>query len=81
VLAAAVSLTWLEQSMVRSWRGAAGRGGDPDQRRRLAAGGRDDPRAAGESDFDDINAFLERETARYGVKLSPAMQGDACSRS
>lgn len=30
-------------------------------------------RALKESDFTDVNAFLERELARYGVERSPAM--------
>jgi len=73
VLAAAVSLTWLEQSMVRAWRA-------PLEVAVVPING-DGSSEAGEmihalkmSDFDEINAFLERESARYGLKLSPAMQ-------
>jgi hypothetical protein len=73
ILAAAVSLTWLEQSLVRSWRGPLDVvmipiNGDGSQQAAETI------RALQESDFDDINVFLERETARYGVKLSPAMR-------
>ena len=73
ILAAAISLTWLEQSLVRSWRGPLDVvmipiNGDGSQQAAETI------RALQESDFDDINAFLERETARYGVKLSPAMR-------
>ena len=73
VLAAAASLTWLEQSLARSWRGpldvvVTPINGDGSQQAAETI------RALRESDFDDINAFLEREAARYGVKLSPAMR-------
>jgi len=73
VLAAAISLTWLEQSMVRSWRA-------PLDVEVIPINGDGSPqatetiRALRERDFDDINAFLQRETARYGVGLSPAMR-------
>jgi len=73
VLAAAASLTWLEQSMVGSWRA-------PLEVAVVPING-DGSSEAGEmihalkvSDFDEINAFLERESTRYGLKLSPAMQ-------
>ncbi len=73
ILVAAVSLTWLEQSLVRSWRGPLdvvvipiNGDGSPQAAETI--------RALRESDFDDINAFLERETARYGVRQSPVMQ-------
>lgn len=73
LLVAALSLTWLEQTMVRAWRlplevavvPINGDGSD------AAA---ETIRSLRASDFDDINAFLEREAARYGLKLSPAMQ-------
>ncbi|MHB9086114.1 MAG: hypothetical protein ACYC2V_06725, partial [Thiobacillus sp.] len=73
ILAAVISLTWLEQSLVRSWRGplevvVIPINGDGSQQAAETI------RTLQESDFDDINAFLERETARYGAKLSPAMQ-------
>jgi hypothetical protein len=73
VLAAAISLTWLEQTMVRAWRA-------PLEVAVIPINGDGSPEAAETiralqvSDFDDINAFLERESARYGLKLSPAMQ-------
>lgn len=73
VLAATAGLTWLEQSRVRAWRA-------PLEVMVIPING-DGSTAASETiralqagDFDDINAFLERETARYGVKQSPAMQ-------
>jgi len=73
VLAAAAGLTWLEQSMVRAWRGPLevavvpiNGDGSPEAEETI--------RALQAGDFDDINAFLENESARYGVKLSPAMQ-------
>lgn len=73
LLVAALSLTWLEQTMVRAWRlplevavvPINGDGSD------AAA---ETIRSLQASDFDDINAFLEREAARYGLKLSPALQ-------
>jgi hypothetical protein len=73
VLAAAAGLTWLEQTLVRAWR-------TPLEVAVVPINGDGSPaaaetiRALQASDFDDINAFLERESARYGVKLSPAMQ-------
>lgn len=73
VLAATLGFTWLEQSMVRSWRGPLevavipinGDGSD------AAA---EAIRTLAPDDFADIGAFLEREVARYGVKHAPAMQ-------
>ncbi|MGK2951900.1 MAG: hypothetical protein ACSLEZ_05890 [Thiobacillus sp.] len=73
VLAAAAGLTWLEQTVVRSWRAPLevvvspinGDGSSEAAAAILAL------RADG---FDDINAFVEREIARYGVRQSPAMQ-------
>lgn len=73
LLVAALSLTWLEQTMVRAWRlplevavvPINGDGSDA---------ATETIRSLQASDFDDINAFLEREAARYGLKLSPAMQ-------
>ena len=73
VLVAAVGLTWLEQSLVRSWRAPLdvavmpiNGDGSPEATEMI--------RTLKTSDFDDINAFLERESARYGARLSPAMQ-------
>lgn len=73
ILVAAVGLTWLEQTMVRAWRApldvaVVPVNGDGSSQAEEAI------RALKTSDFDDIGAFLERETARYGVKQSPAMQ-------
>ena len=48
VLAAAISLTWLEQSMVRGWRAPLEVVVIPINGDGSAAGGRDDPGAAGE---------------------------------
>ncbi len=73
VLAAAIGLTWLEQTLVRAW-------GAPLDVAVIPINGdgsveaTETIRALRVSDFDDIGAFLERETARYGVKLSPAVQ-------
>ncbi|KVW99643.1 hypothetical protein [Thiobacillus denitrificans] len=73
VLAAALSFTWLEQSMVRGWRAPLAVAVIP-----INGDGSTEAsetiRALQASDFDEINAFLERESARYGLKLSPAMQ-------
>jgi len=72
VLAAAIGLTWLEQTMVRSWRvpldvAVIPVNGDGSVQAEAAIG------ALHRSDFDDIGAFLQREASRYGVRLSPAM--------
>ncbi|MBW8328320.1 MAG: hypothetical protein K0M48_03940 [Thiobacillus sp.] len=73
VLGAAVGLTWLEQTLVRAWRA-------PLEVEVVPINGDGSPEATEmirtlkTSDFDDINAFLERELARYGARLSPAMQ-------
>jgi hypothetical protein len=72
VLAAAISLTWLEQTMVRSWRAPLEVSVTPingDGSAQAAAA----IRALKAGDFSDINAFLERELERYGVRRSPAM--------
>lgn len=73
VLAAAAGLTWLEQSMVRAWRVPLEVAVVP-----INGDGSSDAdemiRALKVDDFDEINVFLERETARYGLKQSPAMQ-------
>jgi hypothetical protein len=73
VLAFAAGLTWLEQTMVRAWRAPLdvavipingdGSSAADEMIRTLQA-----------SDFNDINAFLEREIERYGVKQMPAIQ-------
>jgi hypothetical protein len=73
VLAAAAGLTWLEQTLVRAWR-------TPLEVAVVPINGDGSPaaaqtiRALQARDFDDIDAFLVRESARYGAKLSPAMQ-------
>jgi hypothetical protein len=71
VLAAAISLTWLEQYMVRGWQSALDVqiipiNGDGSAAADAAIAALD------AADFADINDFLVRETARYGVALSPA---------
>lgn len=73
LLAAAATLTWLDQFMVRGWRAPLDVmlvpiNGDG------SAQAAETIRSLRPSDFDDINAFVERETARYGVKQSPALQ-------
>jgi hypothetical protein len=73
VLAAVIGFTWLEQFMVRGWRAPLDVAvipinGDGSEQAAAAI------RALKEHDFADVNAFLEREIARYGVKQSPAMQ-------
>ncbi len=71
-LAAAIGLTWLEQTMVRSWRA-------PLQVAIIPINGdgseqaSETIRALQASDFDDINPFLRREIARYGVGLKKPM--------
>lgn len=73
VLAAAFGLTWLERTMVRAWRAPLDVAVIP-----INGDGSDEAaeaiRALQASDFGDINAFLEREIARYGVKSLQAMQ-------
>lgn len=73
ILAAAFGLTQLEQFMVRGWRtpldvAVTPINGDG------SAQAADAIRALRASDFDDIGAFIERETARYGVRQAPAVQ-------
>jgi hypothetical protein len=72
VLAAAVGFTWLEQSMVRGWRAPLDVAvipinGDGSAQAAEAI------RALQPDEFADIDEFLERELARYGVKQSPTM--------
>lgn len=73
VLAAAAGMTWLEQFMVRGWRAPLAVAVIPINGDGSVSAA-ETIRALQASDFNDINAFLERETARYGVKQSPAMQ-------
>lgn len=73
VLAASIGLTWMEQTMVRAWRAPLDVAiipinGDGSEQAAETI------RALQVSDFDDIGAFLARETARYGVKQQQAMQ-------
>ncbi len=73
VLAAAISFTWLEQFMVRSWRlpldvMVTPISGDGSAQADAAI------RALKASDLAEINVFLEREIARYGGKMTPAME-------
>jgi hypothetical protein len=73
VLAAAIGLTWLEQTMVRGWRSPLDVAVIPingDGSEQAAA----TIRTLRASDFDDIDTFLQRETARYGVKQPQAAQ-------
>jgi hypothetical protein len=72
VLAAALGMTWIEQTLVQSWRA-------PLDVALYPING-DGSEAATETirtlrpeDFAGLNAFLERETRRYGVRRSPAM--------
>ena len=72
ILLGALSLTWLETWMSRDW-------GSPLAVQLTPING-DGSAAAAQtianlraSDFDDINAFFEREGARYGARLSPAI--------
>jgi hypothetical protein len=72
-LVAALGFTWLERAMVGGWRA-------PLDVAVIPINGDGSPQAAEAirtlqaSDFDDIDAFFEREIAPYGVKMSPAMQ-------
>ena len=72
LLAAAGSLTFLEQWMARSWHGPLDvqiipvNGDGSAQADATIA-------ALDAGDFGEINAFLERELARYGAPLSPAI--------
>jgi hypothetical protein len=73
VLAAAFGFTWLEQTLVRGWRAPLDVAvipinGDGSAQAAKAIG------SLQASDFDDINTFMQRETARYGVKQSQAVQ-------
>jgi hypothetical protein len=73
VLAGSLGFTWLERSMVGGWRA-------PLDVALIPINGDGSPEASETirvlqaSDFDDINSFLEREIAGYGVKRSPAME-------
>jgi hypothetical protein len=72
VLAAAIGMTWLEQTLVRGWRApldvtVTPINGDGSEQAAETI------RVLQASDFSDINAFLQRETARYGVKQQQAM--------
>jgi len=72
-LAAALGFTWMEQALVRAWRApldvvVVPINGDGSQQAAEMIG------RLQASDFDDINTFLQRETARYGVRQQQAMQ-------
>lgn len=72
-LAAAIGLTWLEQYMVRSWQAplrvaVVPINGDG------SAQAREMIRTLQAGDFADIDHFLLRETARYGLGLSRAVE-------
>lgn len=72
LLAAAGSLTFLEQWMARGWHG-------PLDVQIIPINGDGSAQADATiaaldiGDFDEINAFLEREIARYGAPVSPAI--------
>lgn len=73
ILAAAWGTAWFEQTRVRGW-------GDPLEVQIIPING-DGSTVAAETirlltvnDFDDVNAFLERETMRYGVRQTPALK-------
>ncbi len=73
VLAGAWSLTWIEQAMVRGWQAPllvdlVPINGDGSAEAAEAI------RTLDAADFTDIEVFLLRETARYGVKLKQAME-------
>lgn len=73
VLAGAIGMTWMEQTRVRAWRepldvAVIPINGDGSEQAAETI------RALKASDFNDINAFLQRETARYGVKQQQAMR-------
>lgn len=73
VLVSAAGLTWLEQFMVRGWKAPLDVAVFPvngDGSAEAAA----TIRNLKARDYEDINAFLKRETARYGVKQMQAMQ-------
>jgi hypothetical protein len=73
VLAAALGFTWLEQTLVRGWRVPL----DVEVIPINGDGSAQAARVIGSlqaSDYDDIGAFLQRETARYGVKQAHAMR-------
>lgn len=73
ILVGAAGLTWLEQWMVRSWSAPLEvaltpiNGDGSEAAAQMIA-------ALTAGDFDDINAFLEREVARYGAPVAPAMR-------
>lgn len=73
ILAGALSLTWLEQTLARGWRAPLDVVVIPINGDGSVAAA-ETIRALKASDFGDINAFLERETARFGAKQAPAMQ-------
>jgi hypothetical protein len=73
VLAGALGFTWLERHLVSGWRtpldvAVIPINGDGSAASAAAIA------ALSPGDFADMNAFLEREVTRYGVKQSPAMR-------
>lgn len=72
VLVAAAGLTWLEQSMVSAWRAPLDLALIPINGDGSAAAA-ETIRSLRASDFADIASFLQRETARYGVKQARAI--------
>ncbi len=73
VLAAAVGMTWLENTMVRGWRAPLEVEVVPINGDHTAAAS-EAIQALKASDFDEISAFLEREIARYGANRMQAMR-------
>lgn len=73
VLAGAIGLTALEQWLVRSWGAPLAVELVPINGDGSAAAART-VAALRADDFAEINTFLEREIARYGVPVAPAMQ-------
>lgn len=72
ILAGALGFTWLEQWMARGWGTPLAVEITPVNGDRLPATAAYIA-ALGAQDFSAINAFLERETARYGAPVSPAL--------
>jgi hypothetical protein len=73
VLVTTLGLTWLEQTMVRAWRTPLDVALIPINGDGSSAA-RETIRTLQASDFEEINTFVVRETTRYGVRQSPAMQ-------
>ncbi len=77
ILAGAVGLTWLEQTMVRGWRGPLDVAVIPINGDGSEAAS-ETIRALKASDFNDIDTFLQREIARFGVAPRPRCRYRCC---